>query len=257
MEDLIKKTIEKIRDQRISPDPRWKFLAKKYALWIIFAAILVMAAVSFSVALHNAGDLDWDLYHFMPENRWVYFISIFPYFWAILIVIFLIAAFFEIRRTETGYRYSRFGILAITVGGILTLGISMTVLGFGGNFHSALSENFPVYSRHMMVTKESQWMRPEKGFLAGTIISADSQELEIKDLDGADWNIQIDEKTLIRPAADISREETIKIIGKKQDANSFQADEIRPWVGKGMMGSANNSQRGMKDGGRGGMMRGN
>lgn len=255
MKNLIQDTLKKIETQHIAPEPRWRCSIRKYGLWMIFWVVLILGAISFSVAFDNSSNLDWDLYQFMHQSQLAYFLSVVPYFWIILIAIFSIVAFFEIRRTETGYRYSWLKIFMITFGGILMLWVFMFFLGFGGKFNSLLKDEVPFYGRHMVVTKESQWMQPAKGFLAGTIISASEKKLEINDLDGNDWNIDIDDKTLIKPSVDIYPEETIKIIGTKVDEDNFKAEEIRPWVGRGM-GNGRNGK--MMDGGgnRGGMMQG-
>jgi hypothetical protein len=251
MKNLIQDTIEKIEKQRIAPEPKWKYLVRKYGLWLFFSIILILAALSFSVIFDNAGNLDWDLYGFTRQNRIIYFLSILPYFWIILIAIFLAAAFFEIRKTETGYRYSWPKILLITFGGIAVFGIFMSSFGFGGRFNSKLTRAVPFYGQHMMITKESQWMQPERGFLAGTIISVSEKKLGIEDLNGDDWDINIDERTLVKPSVSIFQEEMIKIIGVKADGNNFKAKEIRPWAGRGM------GNGGMMDGGghRGNMKR--
>jgi hypothetical protein len=256
MKNLIQDTIEKIKKQKIAPEPKWRYLAKKYFLWALFSFVVILAAVSFSAAYDNASNLDWDLYPFMHQNRVIYFLSIVPYFWVVLIAFFLLASAFEIRRTETGYRYSWLKIVSTTVVGTALFASLMLFLGFGGKFNSVLAKNFPSFSRQLVVTKESQWMQPEKGFLAGTIISVSDNKLEIDDLKGNDWNIQIDEKTSIRPSVNVSEEEMIKIIGTKQDANNFKADEIRPWNGKGMGNRANGRSGGVVSGNsrRGGMM---
>ena len=245
MKNLIQDTIEKIEKQHIMPEPKWKYLIKKYGLWVIFIIVLILAAVSLSVAFDNSSNLDWDLYRFMHQSRFAYILSILPYFWIILIVISLIAAFFELRKTETGYRYSWSKILSITLGGIVIFGIFISFFGFGGKLNAKLAREIPFYGQHMIVTKESQWMQPSKGFLAGTIISSSENKLEINDLSGKNWNINIDEKTLIRPSADISPEEMIKLIGKKVNEDNFKAEEIRPWRGRGM---GNGRNRGMMQG---------
>lgn len=247
MRNLIQDTIEKIEKQRITPEPRWKYLVKKYGLWLLFAIVLILAAVSISVVSDTAKNLDWDLYRFMQQSRFVYYLSILPYFWIIMIAIFLAVAFFEIRRTETGYRYSWSKILLITVGGIAIFGLFISLFGFGGRLNSRLTKDIPFYGQHMVITKESQWMQPANGFLAGTIISISENELEIRDMGGKKWSIVIDAKTIIKPSADISQDEMIKIIGTKTDENNFKAKEIRPWAGRGMM-NGKGYQKGMMRG---------
>lgn len=256
MKNLIQDTIAKIEKQHIVPEARWKYLLKKYGLWLLFIIVLILTAISLSVAFDNSSNLDWDLYRFMHQSRFAYILSILPYFWIILIGIFLITAFFEIRKTETGYRYSWFKILLITLGGIGIFGILISFFGLGGKLNSKLAKEVPFYSQHMMVTKESQWMQPSKGFLAGTIILVSENKLEINDLNGKNWNINIDEKTLIKPSADIFPEEMIKLIGIKVDENNFKAEEIRSWTGRGM-GNGRNGRMMNGGGHRGSKMQGN
>lgn len=248
MKNLIQDTIRKIENQNIIPESKWKYLLKKYGLWMFFTIVLILGAISFSVALDNSNNLDWDLYRFMHQGRFVYFISILPYFWIILLVIFLIAAFLEIRKTETGYRYSWLKMALITIGGIAIFGILMLLFGIGGKLNSKLVKDVPFYGQHMVITKEAQWMQPTKGFLAGTIISVSEKKPEIEDLNGKKWNIDIDDETLVKSSANISSAEMIKIIGVKTGENNFKAKEIRPWLGRGMMNS---------NGYHGGMMRRN
>lgn len=256
MKNLIQDTVEKIKKQNIVPESRWKYLLKKCGLWLLFAVGLILTAVSLTVAFENANNLDWDLYHFMHQNRLAYILSILPYFWIILMAIFLAAAFFEIRKTETGYRYSWPKILLITLSGVAIFGIVISFLGFGNRLNAKLTQGIPFYSQHLTVTRKAQWMQPKKGLLAGTIIQSSENKLEVEDLNGEEWNIQIDEKTTIKPSVNISRGEMIKLIGEETAENNFRAYEIRPWLGKGM----GNGQSGkMLNGGgnRGELMRGN
>lgn len=256
MKNLIQETIEKIERQSIVPESRWKYLLKKYGLWLLFATGVILTAVSLLVAFDNVANLDWDLYRFMHQNRFAYILSILPYFWIILIAIFLAIAFFEIRKTETGYRYSWFRILLITLGSVAIFGIGSFILGFGNGLNSKLTKEIPFYGQHLTITKEAQWMQPAKGFLAGTIISASEMRLEIKDLDDKKWNVDIDENTSVKPSVNISKGEMIKLIGKEITENNFKAREIRPWLGKGM-GNGQNGKMMNGGGNRGGLLREN
>ena len=242
MKNLIQDTIEKIKKQHIAPEPKWKFSVRKYSIWLLFFLTLLLGAASLSVAYHLVSGLDWDLYSFMHKSRINYALSIFPYFWLILIILFFSIAFLDIRKTESGYRYSWTKIILLSAGGIFTIAILITIFNFGGRVHPMVQKNFPYYARHMLITKEAQWMQPEKGLLAGEIISRSEREINIEDLTSKNWTILINEKTLLRPSANLSPGETIKIIGARQGENSFEAQEIRPWFGqRGMMMGCQNS----------------
>ncbi len=267
MKDLIKDTIGKIKKQHILPQPKWKYSVRKYGVWAVFGLIVVFGGASFSAAYYLLASLDWDLYRFVQQSFFGYSLSIFPYFWAVLIGIFAVVAFFDIRKTETGYRFSWFKISLLTIGSIFVLGAGFSWAGLGSNFNSMAVRSVPYYGAHMMVTKEIQWMQPEKGFLSGTITSISSNILTINDLNKKNWSVSLNEKTLVRPMANISAGEMIKIIGSKTGDNNFQANEIRPWMGggmgsgsrqgNGMMNSGNEKDVNQGSGRGGNMMRGN
>ena len=257
MKDLIKETINKIKKQGIAPEPRWKYLVKKYGIWGLFLVIVLLGAISFSVALDMSTQLDWDLYRFAHQSILIYFLTLLPYFWMAIIGIFLALAFFDLRKTETGYKYGLLKMLFASMGGITAIGLIFSLVGFGGKSNALLSKDVPYYGKHMM-TKEKQWSKPDKGFLSGKITAISSDKLEINDLNGQKWNVLLDEKTLTRPAANIAQKEMIKVIGIKKDKNNFQAIEIRPWMGQGMMnGSGIGGNNGIMNNGGRGMMRDN
>ncbi len=259
MKDLIKETIEKIKDQGIAPEPRWKYLVKKYGMWAVFGVIILLGAISFSIAFNLLSQLDWDLYRFAHQSAVLYSLSLLPYFWIVTIGILLALAFFDLRKTETGYKYSWLKMSLVSIGGIIVIGFVFFLIGLGGKLNAFLIKDIPYYGQHMMMTKESQWMQPNSGFLSGTLTIISNGKLEINDLNGQKWNVILDEKTLIRPAVNIAKGEMIKIIGSKKDANNFEALEIRPWMGQGMMnGSGAGRSSGMMNNGSGrDMMNGN
>lgn len=235
MKNLIQDTLEKIKKQNIAPEARWRYLLKRYGLWMLFGALVILGAVAFSTAFDNARGLDWDLYRFTQQNRMAYFFSVMPYFWTILAVIFLAGAFWEMRKTETGYRYSRFKMIGIIFGGVLGLGIFLSWFGWGGRFHNFFADQSPYYQRHMVFTQENQWLQPEKGFLAGRILSVSGNEFWLQDFAGVERKIQTDANTFIAPVVEIVIGAEVKIIGETEGENSFRAREIRPWRGRGMM----------------------
>lgn len=234
MKNLIKDTIGKIKKQQIAPESKWRFLVARYGAWVLFGLVAFFGAGALSVAYYIVTNLDWDLYHFGQRGFFLYTFSILPHFWFILVAILLVVAFLDIRKSEMGYRFNWLKILLTSLGIILLAGMIMSWVGFGHRLNSVMVDKMPYYGRHMVVSKEAQWMRPEQGFLAGRIISVGEQELEIEDLDGGKWKIQANIQTLIGLVVRLEKGEIIKIIGVKQGQGIFEASEIRPWVGMGM-----------------------
>jgi hypothetical protein len=247
MENLIKKTLGEIKKQKIKPAPRWQYLLRKYALWLGFGAMIFLGAISFSVAFEMLNQLDWDLYRFAHQSAILYSLSLLPYFWLIFIGIFLVLAFFDLRKTETGYKYGWLKMSVFSIGGIILLGWFFSLVGLGGKLNTILAKDLPYYGQHLIMTKEKQWMQPAAGFLAGKIETASADKLEISDLNGQKWSVLLDEKTLTKPAVRFLIGERLKIIGSRKEVNVFQALEIRPWSGQGM-GNGSGGGHGMGNG---------
>jgi hypothetical protein len=235
MDKFIKNTIEKIKQQHIVPEARWRFLARKYGIWALFAMIIFAGAASFATAYHLLASLDWDLYRFMHISAFSYTLSIIPYIWLIFILLALVVAFIDVRKTQTGYRFSALKISALIIVGIILFGMGMSVLGIGGSINDIAAKKVPYYGKHMMTNKNSQWSQPEKGLIAGTINSVSQSDVSLTDLEGGKWTVEIGKDVLIRPAVNIEPQEMVKVIGKKKDSSTFEAREIRPWMGRGMM----------------------
>lgn len=245
MENLIQDTLAKIKQQHIAPEPRWKFLARKFGAWAIVLFVVLLAAGAVSAGYYLLTQLDWEVPVAMHRNTFAYGLSVFPYFWLFVLGIAMVAIFIGVRKTETGYRFGWGKIITLALGGIILGGFVLAYVGGGSRFNGAMM-NVPYYAQHMP-TKESQWMQPAQGFLAGTIQSSDKYQMKLKDLNGSLWNIQMDEKTVVRPSVVLTPGQMIKIIGTKQSEQNFIAQEIRPWNGMGMM---NGQGRGMMGGQR-------
>jgi len=260
MKNLIQDTLNRIKTEHIAPEPRWKFLLRKTGAWVLVGAVVFLGAAAIAAAYYLISQLDWDLYQFTRRSAVAYALPIIPYFWLILLGVFILAAFLGVRRTESGYRFSGSLIIILIVIGISLAGFLMARAGFGNRL-DAMMRGVPFYERSIE-TQEKQWMQPEEGFLAGTVRSASEDAIGLDDLEGERWNVKVDEKTLVRPAADVSTGQMIKIIGTKQSARDFSATEIRPWMGRGMAGAGNRQNNGWgagesaSCGNRGGMMRG-
>jgi hypothetical protein len=232
MNDLIQKTLAQINKEHIVPEPRWKFLMQKFILWLVVGLFVALGAVAVAVTYYLLNELDWDLQLILRHNFFPYMISVMPYFWLGVLMVFLSSAMAGMRKTEDGYRFSWWKIAGIIFSGLLIL--SLLAYGFGlGRMINHLAINHIPYLMHHTITKEKQWMQPESGMLAGIIMTIGETQFQLQDLNGQQWIIILDEKTTVRPAVDFSVDQKIKIIGAKKDEQIFQALEIRPWEGRG------------------------
>lgn len=243
MKNTVGDVVAKIKQEGIIPEPRWKYRVRIAGIWAVLVLVVTLGGLSLSVAYSVLSGLDWDLYRFFHQDIVTYSLAIFPYFWVVLVAIFLTIAFADFRRMETGYRFSRLKITVAAMGGIGVLGAALTVFGIGDAFGDALVKNIPYYGQHMVVTKKSQWMRPEQGLLSGTVDAVSDNSFGLRDFSGKRWNIIVDKETVVKPSVAISSEEEVKIIGTETGrSDDFRAIEIRPWNGRGMLNGSYDRQ---------------
>jgi hypothetical protein len=227
--NLTQRTLEAIKAQQITPQPRWQAFLKRRSVWVLFALISIAGAGLFATASAALFDLDWDI-----SSRHLYLFDTAPFllFWTILIALVGILTVISLRKTEYGYRYQRKTIFLSSLGIIAILGMFLWQIGVGRQFNTSLMHGIPAYSHHA-VTKETQWSQPDNGLLAGTIFNVNNTKFSLRDFSGRDWTITFDSHTLIRPAVTLQENAIVKIIGNKKGGNTFTAQEIRPWNGRG------------------------
>jgi hypothetical protein len=232
MNNFIEATLKKIKDEKIQPDERWKYLLRKYSVWVVFFLIELICALAISATYYLSTQIDWEISG-IGVGRAILFISPFlPYFWIILAIFFAIAAFLGLRRTEKGYRLSIFKMIVIILLILFGFGAFSLAFGLGKRADQDIGKIFSSYSSNV-TTKEAQWSRPEQGFLGGTVLSGSANNFQLQDFSGKNWNVETNSGTEIRPSAEVSAGEKIKILGQEENTQTFQAEEIRPWSGKG------------------------
>jgi len=109
------------------------------------------------------------------------------------------------------------------------LGTGLYFNGFSERLENIFSGKIPYYNR-LVYSCEEQWMQPERGLLAGTIIEMGLPENSfiLRDLENNRWKIETSKviwKGKLTPTTNLK----IKLIGKSIDDNNFIAMEIRPW----------------------------
>jgi len=233
MKNLIQDTLGQIKKEHIAPEPRWKFLVRKFGAWAVLGVILLLGAAAIAIIYYLISQLDWEVPSFMHQSTFVYGLSVFPYIWVVLIGLVIVAAFFGVRKTETGYRYNSVRIATVAIGVVVVAGIALAASNFGGKMNNALVDEFPAYG-HMVTTKQSQWSQPQNGLLSGTIEKVQGNSISLQDFQGKKWEVQIDSKTFIAPVVSIQPGEVIKLVGTDMGKSIFQVQEIRPWGGMGM-----------------------
>jgi len=207
--------IEIINQRSIKPIPKWELGIKNGALWAGVVATILTGGIAVAVVLYMIESNDWDLYYF-------------PYFWVVILLILTIGTLISYRKTKRGYRIELAKLIVIIVGFSGLAGVAFAKTGMGEKIDSMMAKDIPAY-RQLAPMKYQMWMRPEEGYLTGEIQKNENNQLQIRDLEGKTWKIQLDETTNVRGRVGLDVGEQIKIEGEKTKSNEFEAKDIRPW----------------------------
>lgn len=229
MTDLSKHILEEIKDQKITPRPKWEFLVRDYVIWGIFGLFVLIGSISVSVFIFMITDRDWDIYQNLGKGFGEFLLVSIPYFWIILIAAFSIFAYYDLRKTREGYKYTFTKIGLLNIGLSVLLGTIFFATGFGGRIENALADNIPFYHMMTPLRTEQLWNSPERGLIVGEITDfIGEDDFNIRDLQNKNWLITCI-NCLWRGGARANTGIVVKILGKQLDDGTLQATEVRPW----------------------------
>lgn len=227
MSILSKTIIGKIKKGQVKPTPKWVFLFKRSFVWGLFVTSVLFGSIAIGIIFFQIRDAGWEIYNQMKDG-WAEFILLaLPYFWLLLMVLFLALAYYHFRHTKTGYRYNVFAIIGLSLVVSLVFGSVLYATGFSGRLEAFFQE-IPHYEK-LHIGKRMLWQRPEKGFLSGTIIQVTEGEILIlQDFQEHAWWVDIT-RARIHPEVILQEAEKIKMLGKPEEGGYFIAEMISPW----------------------------
>lgn len=132
MDDLSRNILTELDARHASPKPQWHFVLAHGAFWLLSAMSVAIGGIAMSVG--------WYVF-FDNDGLHVTFASLFrviPWIWIVVLIVFVVGAYFGFRQTRKGYKYSIGWVLA----GILFLSAVMAVVfdhyDFGQTIHKYL-----------------------------------------------------------------------------------------------------------------------
>jgi hypothetical protein len=233
MGELEKKILEKIKEEKIVPRPRWQFLLKDYSIWTAFFVSVVVGGAAFCVALSIAVNNDWDIYRYLSVSPSKHILISLPYLWIILLFLFLWLAFYNYKHTKSGYKHCAFVVLGLSVAGSLLLGYAFHTVGMGRKIDRIFARNIPFYQEMQCCSnRKDVWDQPEKGLLGGRILQVRMEDgFDLEDFQGVVWQVEKDGQVFMRDPVLMRVGEGVKLIGEKRAEQHFWAREIRHWDG--------------------------
>lgn len=227
-----KSIIDKIKEKNIKQKPKWHFIIGNVLVWLLFITCVLIGAISFSIILFSVQQLDFDLISHMSHSRLELFLGLLPFFWIIGLIIFLIAAIFAFQKSERGYKFTWFRLLGFTTALSILTGTLFFISGGSQGLEKAFASKVNYYES-IQQKKKKIWMKPEEGFLSGTIEKIVGDTIHLLDFNNNKWKVNYS-NAFIAQRLTLEEGEQIKLVGNMIQENSFNANEVRPWGG--MMG---------------------
>jgi hypothetical protein len=230
-EEFGSKLLEKMKEEKIAPKPRWQFLLKKYVVFGAGLITLIIGGLATSVIIYFFQDNSLNAYQKI-DGSWlkIVFFTL-PYFWLIFLAFFIFIFYYNLKHTGKGYKYSVAVVSVVSVFASLLFGAIFFQLGAGRLIDDVLGEKTPLYSQ-VINQQIAFWNAPEEGRLTGLVVSQISEsEFILLDMDRQAWQIVTDADHYFLPGI-IEIDKPIRIVGEILSDNVFQAREVFP-VGPG------------------------
>ncbi len=221
-----KKIMEKIKEEKISPDSKWKLSWKNYCFWSLLVLMIILGIIFLSFVILNVADFDMETYRQLRFRRFtgIMFSSL-PYFWIILFLGTIVFGFLSFKKTKHGYRHNIIFIAGILLIAISSLAVASHFLKMNRVMEERFLEKIPHFQK-LSPDREGRWLSPENGVLGGKIIEIKKNELVIQTPHGEKWNVRYSEKTKIKNRGELKPGKKVKIVGKKTGKFSFEAEMI-------------------------------
>lgn len=228
MSKLSSKILRQIKEEKVTPRPRWYFMLMHTLLGTAILTSIIIGSIAVAIVIRHFIVTDWELARQFAGGHVRSFFLIVPYIWIIFIGLTIFLADLLFRHTKKGYRIKAWKIVAASV--------VLSVIG-GGLFYITNADKPIEEGLRMNLRHYEQWENkrnqifaaPEKGVLAGEIIRINSEEeWMIVDFKDRKWFVDISD-AMIKGELSFEVGMRVGMIGEITDKAHFKAGRIGPW----------------------------
>ncbi|PIQ77552.1 hypothetical protein COV82_03890 [Candidatus Peregrinibacteria bacterium CG11_big_fil_rev_8_21_14_0_20_46_8] len=224
---LAQSVLEKIKKQKLEPRPRWHFVLKNGAFWLLFGLAALFGAKAVGLTLFAIFEIDFSLVY-RAGVRLPAILHMIPLIWVIAFLIFIIAAITGLHHTKRGYKFSVIRLIFINLAVSFVLGGILYAAGAAERTENFVRRALPQY-KGVEIRRERVWSQPQQGRLSGVIISVESDALLLlDDFGGSRWQILYAQAERRGPLQ-LIQGERVRILGVAQLGNRFEAEIISSW----------------------------
>lgn len=228
--NFVDKLVDRIKQEKISPYPRWRFLLKDYTVWLTGALALICGSLAVTVMIYLLRYNNWEIRESTHKSLGEFILLTMPYFWLIFLGLFIFILYLNIKHTKKGYRYPVWLIALAAILASIFIGSLLSLTNLGERIDNIFGSKAPFYDR--VINRQMHfWSQPEEGRLIGLVqVVSSTGSFLIIDPQGQSWEIISPEREL--PLGLLSQGVPLNLIGEVNDLGQFEVDVIRP-VGPG------------------------
>jgi len=222
MTSLSEKVLKNIEQHHITPRPKWFFRVQNIVLWVSGAVFIVIGGFSFSVVIYMIKDSDWYICENMGNTFSGFLLLMLPYFWLIVLGILVAIANYNLKVTKNGYRFRLRTVVAFVLVMSVLIGTFLYYAGVGKAIDETFADRLPFYEEFVnkMNRDKRMWMHPDRGLLAGMVVSVDDKgKILVSDFNNDIWQIQKDAATVLH-GMDLREKQAVKIVGREINNNA-------------------------------------
>lgn len=190
----VQSILARIERAGVRPIPKQYFSLRNVLLWILAALSVVVGGLSVASIIFRVANIPRVLPPGLTELPVPVIAKLMPVLWILLLGLFSFLAYREIRATKRGYKFELHTLLLALLLASCVFGIAFYATGVGARLDHFAGSHVPFVSR-LDDTQKERWMRPERGFLIGTVTERSTDSFMLVDPEHRIWTVQIGSTT--------------------------------------------------------------
>jgi len=138
--------LKKIKEEHIEPRSKYYFYAKNILFWGLFAAAIILGAISFAIVLYASFNTDFAIGQFVEtEELLEQWLTLLPLLWMLFIGIAVGVGIVGLKHTKRGYRIALLTLVGSNVLASVVLGTGLYAAGGAEVIEETLEEKVSFY----------------------------------------------------------------------------------------------------------------
>lgn len=231
--NLKNSVISRLEREALCPRSRTYFNVKEGCVWLLWLISVLVGALAVAVTLFVVSSRQFSLYEATHENFITFLFLVAPYLWLAILTVMVTAAWYQLRNTKRGYRFSVPWLLVGSVVFSTGLGGALHSIGTGFSIDQTLGKIVSDYPSQEKL-ELTMWQQPAAGRLVGQLAVAEvsaASAFYFNDAKGKQWQLNVSELQ----EADLvflNSRTLVKLVGlpRESGADTFYACGVFPWT---------------------------